>query len=489
MPKTNGNITTADKSNTKPLTKSQVNGYLDGSSEDEKNITNLISTKTNGIEGLPYQFMESVDCRLPGTDVGRKYAERIFSRLPLLFLTPCEPLFMDDFSKQDQQNLLQGIIGDGIENIAETVSGSGRYYSTTYAYDEYYKYLNTMIASVAIYLGLFNETIQVAGYNEPVKIGQIAWQKEMNSSFATYFSASENIIFYLDGMTSVSETFSNDTTESSLASQINGYSDTAKEIKFLFGDKGNAVADMISKAGDITSSITSQLAKGLSNVGGGIVGSLADKGVYSVLNGGKIVFPEIWSNSSFDRSYSIDIKLRSPDHDSLSILLNVLKPYCKLLTLCLPRQTLTKDGSEDPNSYNSPFLVKAYSKGLFNIDMGIITGLTVTRGAECCWNDDGLPTQIDISVEIKDLYKSLMMSRINDFKNGLNIMKSVANNTSYQDFLANMAGLNIGQMEMGRRIKMYYYLTQTYVGTSTANLYTKVENKISNLVGKLYNIL
>ena len=50
MPKTNGNITTADKSNTKPLTKSQVNGYLDGSSEDEKNITNLISTKTNGIE-------------------------------------------------------------------------------------------------------------------------------------------------------------------------------------------------------------------------------------------------------------------------------------------------------------------------------------------------------------------------------------------------------------------------------------------------------
>ena len=42
---------------------------------------------------------------------------------------------------------------------------------------------------------------------------------------------------------------------------------------------------------------------------------------------------------------------------------------------------------------------------------------------------------------------------------------------------------------MGRRIKMYYYLTQTYVGTSTANLYTKVENKISNLVGKLYNIL
>ena len=123
MPKTNCKITTAGESNTKPLTKSQVNGYLDGSSEDEKNITNLISTKTNGIEGLPYQFMESVDCSLPGTEVGRKYAERIFSRLPLLFLTPCEPLFMDDFSKQDQKNLLLGNIGEVNENIADTVCG------------------------------------------------------------------------------------------------------------------------------------------------------------------------------------------------------------------------------------------------------------------------------------------------------------------------------------------------------------------------------
>ena len=108
-----------------------------------------------------------------------------------------------------------------------------------------------------------------------------------------------------------------------------------------------------------------------------------------MLKGGKIVFPKIWSNSSFDRSYQLDIKLRSPDHDNLSIFLNVLKPYCKLLALTLPRAMDTaetaskgffKQGISDPNSFRAPFLVKAAVKGMFSIDMGIITSLSATKG-------------------------------------------------------------------------------------------------------------
>lgn len=483
-------VSTVDRLDNDPTTKSQIRNYLEGDYVSDQDYLNILSTKTNGIEALPYQFMDTVDTRLSGTDVGRKYAEKIFSRLPLLFLTPCEPLFMDDFSKNDQKNIFQGLMS-GSEDILQTLNGSGRYYSTTFAYDDYYDYLDTMLACVATYLGIFDEKIQIGGYPLPMKIGEISWKKEMNDSFATYFSAAENLVFYLDGMTSVNESYSNDTTESSLASQINGYSDQAREIRFLFGDKGNVAADLMNKASDISSGIISKMTSSvLSGLGGGIVGSLADKGVHSVLNGGKIVFPEMWSNSQFDRSYSLDIKLRSPDHDSLSIFLNVLKPYCKILALTLPRQSKGKDSETDPNAYNSPFLVRAYSKGLFNIDMGIITGLSVTKGAECCWNDDGLPTQIDISIEIKDLYKSLMMSKIDDFSfRSLNMMKSIVNNTSYQDFLANMAGLNIGQMEMGRRIKMYYYLSKTTLATHPTRLYSGIERRISNLLDKLYNIL
>lgn len=465
--------------------------YISGNEEIDvdQTISKIMSTRTNGIEGLPYQFMESVDRRVFETGVGRKYGERIFSRLPLLFLTPCEPLFMDDFTSVERKTVAQQLLGN-ITDL-DTLSSSGRYYTIDFNYVEYYKYLNTMLSCLSVYLeyngdSLYNTKIRI-GDQEEQRIGTMNWAKELNSEFKTFFTAQENIVFYLDGLTSISESFSNDTTESSLASQINGFSDTAREIRYLFGSKGNVAAELVNSGADLTSNITSQLSGALTNVFGGIVGSISNKGVNTLLNGGKIIFPEMWSNSSYDKAYTIDIKLRSPDHDNLSIFLNVLKPYCKILALVMPRQTISDD-SGDPNGYSSPFLVKAYCKGMFSIDMGMITSLSVTKGAECCWNDDGLPTQIDISIEIRDLYKHLAMSTL-DTAHPVKSIKNIVNNTAYMDFLANMAGLNIAQMEVGRRIAMVYYLSQNFVSNSASSVFRKFDQGVSKLIGKIYRTI
>ena len=446
-----------------------------GTYYDDVDVQGMLLNKMAGIEAMPYQFLENVDRRITGTEMGRKYTEKIVSRIPLLFLTPCKPLFMDDFSDSDKQIAIDAALNGGAGNTLGLIEGKGRYYSAEFDYATYFKYVNVMLSAVSAFLGIYDQEMIINGNKR--KIGTMAWQDELNPSFKSFFSASENLVFYLDGLSSVSESFSNETTESSLASQINGFTDTTNEIRFLFGEKGGLAGALAEGATEITSSITSSLSKVIGSLGGGIVQSLADKGVNTVLNGGKIVFPEIWSDSSADRSFSIDIKLRSPDHDSLSIFLNVLKPYCKILALCLPRLM-----DDNPNGYRSPFLVKAYCKGLFNIDLGMITGLNVTKGAECCWNDDGLPTQIDISMDIKDLYSSIAMS-------GDDKVKNIVSNTSYMDFLANMAGLNIGQMEIGRRIKMYYYLTKTNVATIPSKLYTRFDQAISRVMGNLYEIL
>lgn len=446
-----------------------------GTYYDDVDVQGMLLNKMAGIEAMPYQFLENVDRRITGTEMGRKYTEKIVSRIPLLFLTPCKPLFMDDFSDSDRQIAIDAALNGGAGNTLGLIEGKGRYYSAEFDYATYFKYVNVMLSAVSAFLGIYDQELIINGNRR--KIGTMAWQDELNPSFKSFFSASENLVFYLDGLSSVSESFSNETTESSLASQINGFTDTTNEIRFLFGEKGGLAGALAEGATEITSSITSSLSKVIGSLGGGIVQSLADKGVNTVLNGGKIVFPEIWSDSSADRSFSIDIKLRSPDHDSLSIFLNVLKPYCKILALCLPRLM-----DDNPNGYRSPFLVKAYCKGLFNIDLGMITGLNVTKGAECCWNDDGLPTQIDISMDIKDLYSSIAMS-------GDDKVKNIVSNTSYMDFLANMAGLNIGQMEIGRRIKMYYYLTKTNVATIPSKLYTRFDQAISRVMGNLYEIL
>lgn len=457
----------------------------------------MLTTTTNGIEGLPYQFLSTADRRIDsatvvGDGVGRKYADKIFSRLPLLFLTPCEPLFMDDFDENEQETIAGALLGNAVENLEGTLEKTGRYYSVIYNYDEYYAYLNTMLAAVASYMGVYSETILVNGVEK--KVGSMSWNEELNGAFKTFFSSAENVIFYLDGMNSVNENFSNDTTESSLAAQINGYSDNINELKFLFGRNNES---LISASMNTGASVAESVAQGFSGLGGmlggGIVESIANGGIHSILNGGKIIFPEIWSNSNFDRSYSIEVKLRSPDNDNLSIFLNIIKPYCKLLALALPRQMYTDDKMSDPNTYGAPFLVKAYSKGLFNVDMGIISSLSVTKGAECRWNDFGLPTQLDISIEIKDLYNHMAMSAMAygtlNVKNVASSLLGVVNNTAYMDFLANMAGLNIGQMEMGRRATMLMYLSQTYVNTAVEGAFLKLSRGVSNLANRIYNII
>ena len=239
-------------------------------------------------------------------------------------------------------------------------------------------------------------------------------------------------------------------------------------------------------AESVKSGVLNNLSEAFSNLTGGMLSDLATKGTSALISGGKLIFPKIWQDSSFSRSYSFTIKLRSPDHDALSIFLNIMVPYLHLLALTLP--TAHDDYA---NAYNAPFLVKAYCKGLFNIDMGIITDMSVSRGAECQWNDDGLPTQMDIDISIEDLYSSLYMSAmkdtdppflINQIKNNL----SVVRNTSMLDYLANLAGLNIAEQEIARATRMFMKLAGSTFDRIGNDIYNKFDLGVSKLISNLY---
>ena len=475
-------------------------------SQQDDLVKRMMTTTINGIEAMPYQFLPSVDARLDKTGrvtseskVGRKYAEKIMGRLPLLFLTPCFPQALADFSKEDKKRAITILTDKNNSDqnlISDLINGQGRYYNVRFAYDEYYRYLNCMLAAVAAYLGIHNEIIPTIT-GKKATIGNYDWSNELNPDFATFFNAKENVIFYIDNFNSISESFSNDTTTSSIADQINSTSDTAKELSFLLAGSNEALGKIADNVTDAVSSVSSAITS-LLGTGDSIVGSIAKDGINTLANGGKIIFPEIWSNSDYSREYSLDIKLRSPDHDSISIFLNILKPYCKILCLCLPR-IMDSEDHYDANGYMSPFLVKAFSKGKFNIDMGIISSLSVNKGAECQWNDDGLPTQIDISINIKDLYSSLAMSGFEDTSSTWNLglgspfeatkqIWKIVNNTAYMDFLANMAGLNVGTMDIGRRVKMYRYLIETAITQYPSRKFTHFEQSISRWMNNLYDI-
>lgn len=497
--------------------------YIAGDVKDVDQVTaNLLSTKITGIEGIPYQFMGSVDRRI-GTQagqgvnevnkldgVGRKYAEKVFSRMPLLWLTPCEPVFMGDFNAEENKDVIDAMISvvTGINTFSDETKSSlqslltkqGKYYTTEVNYDTYYNALNTMLTCLVYYMGLGDVKIPIKGKMTELK--KVSWDKELNEDFKKFYSSRENLIFYLDGLNQVSETFSNDTTDSSLANTINGMADQINELNFLFGKNNtNLASTLMNQAGELGSQITAAVSEMGQGLAGGIVESLLE---YSpMLAGGKVVFPKIWNNSSFNRSYSLDIKLRSPDHDNLSIFLNILKPYCKLLALVLPRPVYrnVKEGvfkhknlEEDINSFTSPMLVRAAVKGMFSIDMGMITDMSVTKGAECCWNDDGLPTQIDISITIEDLYSSMHMSSVTDDSIlGVSDVMSgrihqIVSNTTYQDFLANAAGLNIAQMnDFTKKFDLSRYLLENRFNNAGNSINRKLDNFISKKINTIYN--
>ena len=448
-----------------------------------------------GIECTPYQFMDSVDRRyVPnGNDkndigssmshryLGQKYAQKVISQMPLVFFTPCEPVFMQDFSDDDKTRVLGSLMSsssgsnDSKGLLEFVMDKNAQYYGITYAYAEYYNYVNLMLSSIAYYLGIQDEEISING-GKPVPLRLINWANETNSAFKSYFAARENVMFFADSLSSISLGFENNTVPSSLASQINGFSEQIHEIQYLLGGDESAISQAIDISSQGATSILDSASDMLGSLAGGIVGSLADRGIDTILNGGKIQFPEIWSDSQHNENYSINFKLRSPDHDNLSIFLNILKPYCMLLGLTLPRVI---DGNA--NGYRSPFLVRCSSKGLFNINMGIIDSMNVEKGEECQWNDEGLPTQMDISISVKNLYTHLAMSGYADGK-------YLVSNTQYQDFLANTAGLNVLQYtsDVGEKLNYKIYNLSEAAASIPGRTYNSFSQSISNLVYNVY---
>ena len=490
-------------------------GYVDGtlSNYGFDATKQILKENLNYIEGMPYQFLDSVDPRIElssgsKTLYGRKYAEKILSRMPLLYLTPCEPLFLGGNASNAAERTFLGALMTGNEGtgllslLDDSDVKSQRYYTAQFASADYYKYLNFLLNQLANYMGLYEEKVIVGG-KEKI-LGEVDWSEETNGSqFESLFyeatTGNNSLYFYCDAMDSISESFTNDTTQSSLANQINGFSDQVKEIQFLLG--GDSAGGLAGSAlstlqetlqGEGALGWVESLGSALGDIltGDSLVKKIMDgSSLGAITSGGKIIFPEIWSDSQYSKSYSIDIKLRSPDHDSLSIYLNILKPYCKLLCLTLPRIFKDASGKLDPNGYGSPFLVKAACKGKFSMDLGIITGLSATKGAACAWNDDGLPTQIDVSLDIKDLYSSLSMSGYPNL--GVNIFsdfKQLMNNTSnaaYMDFIANMAGLNVNEMLPFSKLKSKYYSLRSVVNEIPSTVSARFSQAIANAISKI----
>lgn len=451
---------------------------------------NLTISNLRGIFGMPYQFMSSADPRISDatTDsIGRKFAKEIISQMPLLLITPGVPIFMSNFNTNDKRDVLKKFINlasgneDDIKTKVLDTKVFGKYYSLKYAYKEYFDYVNPMCRIAARLMNLQDETIG------GVKLESLNWAKNTNEGFSKIFSVYRGCTaWYCESENNISESFSNDITESALASKLNSLSDYGRELNFLLGTvhsrtNPGTLLDKFTDPENLTRSmenVSNFINTALGNTGVSGIFSTITNSAQTIAAGGKLVFPKIWSESSFNRSYNVNLKLVSPDGDDLSIYLNIIVPMLHLLGLVLPRE------AEKSHGYMSPFLVRGFYKGFFNVDMGIITDLSFSKGKDSAWTINGLPTTVDVSFTITDLYSDMYISSMTSTKN------NTLNNIILMDYISNLCGININEVDVLRSIDLFWIqngknrITDTWHMKILQNVDQFITNKWQNLLGR-----
>lgn len=468
--------------------------YVNSEYGDTQNAGNvadsLLVNNLSGIYGIPYQFPESVDPRPDSkSSFGSIYAERIITRMPLLMMSPGKVDFMSSYKTGEKKAVLDVLLndGDGASDINDFLEKPGKYYTFAYDTENYWKYVNAANQASAIYLGIGDVEIDVNGVK--AKAADFKWEKASNNKFDSLLVSNKSYVcFYTDADSSKSESFGNDTTSSQLADKVNDFSSIAKEIQFLVG--ANTGIDIMKNESLIKDALSNLHGVVDYFLGGSQIVKDLGEDFVTIASGGKLIFPEIWSDSTFSQSFDVKIKLRCPCPNKVSWFLDIIVPINHLIALTMPRSPygksiINKDFDQEPsvNGYMSPFLVRAFYKGLFNCDMGIITDLSIEKGKEGSWTLDGLPSEVDISMTIKDLYNVMAMS---EYTTG-NQRKSFLNNTTYLNYLANSCGISINKPDLDRSLDLWTMIQKNYWKDKLTG-YTWWQKASQGGMNKLYNM-
>lgn len=348
--------------------------------------------------------------------------------------------------------MLDYLIQNGVNS--SNLSKDKRYYVFNPAYGKFYSYLETMLNTIWIKLGLGtedNNTFNLFTFFNSLELKDNADPKSQ------YQSA---IGFFVNPVGTITENINNErsSTGSSLGQAANDNADVYQRLSYITGmgtgshaqqvaftaNKGIAVFGNLK---NYISGLVSNTVSGWQSGNGTITRILGaamgvtqdyfrystedDQGAilqaYTAVNGMKVMYPELWRDSSYSKSMNFDFNFTSPYGDPLSIFKYVFVPFCTLLCFTLPRQA-------DDNGYVSPFFLRADLPGYFSCDLGMVSSFSFVRGgAQGLFTKDGLPRSISGSFTIDDLFPYLAMTRRISF---------LSANPSYTSFLDSMIGFN-----------------------------------------------
>lgn len=195
-------------------------------------------------------------------------------------------------------------------------------------------------------------------------------------------------VFNVENTGSVGESFSSSFGANPIESTFNSISAKARNLGSLLSGLKDIpfVGDALELAADTGAMILSKGTHGFANP------------LLALAYGVNVSMPKIWESSAANLPKSnYKIKLISPYGNAYSQLFNIYLPLAMLLAASLPRSTGT-------SSYMSPFFCETFDRGRNNIQVGMISGLQLTRGtSNLAFTRAGHPNAIDVDLTVDNL--------------------------------------------------------------------------------------
>ena len=444
----------------------------------------------NALMGAPFKFSETDDPPLPGSkEFGRSYAKQFLSWGQIVTFSPGTALFLPGISKDEKEKFSnsQANTSEGADSTADIEGlqsaifekSGGKLYAFTPAKQTYFAYVNLIWKHLCMLAGISNMPSKIATYisnGSSNNLADIDWAKTLDvgnslyrvlleqtgvsggqsaanglvenwkawfgdtSFLASLDSTQAYVPFYHDGPITSNDSFDNQTGESSIGQKINefGGAELMRELAFLSGKSYEAIAEHDNEGNSTQSSDAKSIIKGK-------------------LWGIKTIIPDIWKDaSSSSREHTFTFKFACAEGSMESYAVQSLRPLTMFLAMALPIHSVGNFG------FSAPLLCRVYARGISNIDVGIISSLSIQKDPKSV-TAMGIMTDMTVTVTVKDLTPIVALPHS---RNGFKAQMAVG----YISVLGGLAGVNATLFPWDRLEKSNWFLSMKTLLSPTANI-------------------
>lgn len=475
-------------------------------SYSDQSLMDIPLERMNFVHGIPFQFSAIADRRrgsTNGTEAAGKtdlygivYAREVLAQVPIVVFAPGEPQFLSKLktgffgnqkSSDSIKDMWMPLISTGSNDYSveaalakiQNEGGTYDYYTMDIKLTDYYNYVNMLCKMCARNMGLTYDLPLASGQKNPIHINWNNYNIDVdvncsNDSILSVLGLNQGVSFAFDPQSSITDSISTSTTESQVAGLLNQISSTARELGFVTGQLTEGQLGGTNSDND-WNEVAASYKSGWTGGNMPVLDSLG-RYINNISNGLNVRFPEIWSDSNQTKSYSCDMHFISPYAHPISVWRHVLVPFWHIFALAAPRSRVSI------NTYDSPFLIRAFSKGYFNVEMGIIESMSYKRfGDGDMITANGVPTQIDVTVDFKDMYHMLSITPYHVTNMGL-----FFNNAGLIELVGTLSGINMNRLGLSERLSLYVYAGTERVRTLGSNFMQHVRDRTRNIVESFY---